>query len=50
MSPYFDFSTFVSCTFLAKKVLKPFSSKASSNFQQTLVGKTYSVSQIWSLD
>lgn len=36
LSPYFDFSTFVSCTFFAKKVPKPFSSKASSNIQQTL--------------
>jgi len=31
-----DFSTFVSGTFLPKKVAKPFSSKAFSNFQQAL--------------
>ncbi|GEA27945.1 hypothetical protein MiAbW_02516 [Microcystis aeruginosa NIES-4325] len=38
LSPYFDFSTFVSCTFLAKKAPKLFYSKASSNIQQTLYG------------
>ena len=37
--PRIDFSTFVSGTFWAKKVPKPFSSKASSNFQQALTNR-----------
>jgi hypothetical protein len=33
---YFDFSTFVSCTFFAPKVPKTFSRKADTDIQPTL--------------